>query len=458
MELTNSHVIQAVAAIVLSIFIYVLALKMPGKITLGALILLIPFQVIDSRYGSINVVLIYIAALAFLARGDLRRLPLFVPFLILIAAYTLSLGQVPSGKWFFHVIYLISLASNILLFYMVYNLALESGDWRYFRNLLVVQNILIAIYSVLQLGAGYNDIKFFGISEFQMNENREDGRLVGPFKATGVMVEYLAIQIFILSYALLRDKKIRYRAIYISLIFLNIFFMIASGNRGGIVTLVLGAMGFVVLFGKEMGYRRVLGGGIVAAILLTGASYIVIEYTNFNTLYERLGETEIEGGVPDTRSITWPQAINKFNQSPILGSGPYYKEVQDANNGELRYPHSLYLFVPVTLGISGSLAYLIFFYAMATKIGSPWREQVQRDVISGLPKLGILILCIFFVSEIRIEMLRFKLTDYQHYLFVLFGVLAAFSDRLRTRETDRRVVIAPSGLATSGPMRMTLVK
>ena len=56
--------------------------------------------------------------------------------------------------------------------------------------------------------------------------------------------------------------------------------------------------------------------------------------------------------------------------------------------------------------------------------------------LNGLPKLGIIILTVFLIDQIKLEFLRVKLADYQHYIFMLFGAFTAYADIILNKENE----------------------
>ena len=83
---TGASILMLVTVVIGGIFLFVMLYRLPEKKTLGFLILLIPFQIIDSRYGTLNTMLIYLVAGAYLLEGRLSRLPFLAPVLLLLFA------------------------------------------------------------------------------------------------------------------------------------------------------------------------------------------------------------------------------------------------------------------------------------------------------------------------------------------------------------------------------------
>jgi len=57
--------------------------------------------------------------------------------------------------------------------------------------------------------------------------------------------------------------------------------------------------------------------------------------------------------------------------------------------------------------------------------------KALNNFLNNLPRLGIILLTVFLIDQIKLEFLRFRLTDFQHFIFMLFGAFLAFSDKLR---------------------------
>ena len=81
MDFTNAQYAQLIIAALAGIMFFLLLFRLPEKASLGFLIVLIPFQIIDTRYGSLNTIMIYVAAFTYLIQGRLSKLPFLGPIL-----------------------------------------------------------------------------------------------------------------------------------------------------------------------------------------------------------------------------------------------------------------------------------------------------------------------------------------------------------------------------------------
>ena len=443
MDFTTGQYVQLIIALFSGVAIFSIAYIAPVRYIVSFIVITIPFQPITSIYGSINMVLIYLAAVALLIRGEIRLFPLLWAVMGILLAYALSLSQTLGQTYFDHFLYLVSIGSNFLLFYMVYNYFRKDGDLGYALNLFVWVATVVNIYFLISMLVGFDHVSFMGIEELSMGQNIESlQRLVGPFNAPGTNAEFLAIQILFLGYILLYERR-KFRRLFLFTMLLAAFgFLVATGSRGGIVALFAGAVLFLFLFRKELGVAG-LARAVVAAFALGLIAVMITQFTQFNVLFDRLVGTEFEGIVPETRVGAFEHALERIKDKPVLGHGP---RIILLHEEERRipgyqpfggYPHSLYLFLLYTVGAVGLVAYIIFFVALLKRWSGVLNTSTQDAVLRDIPKLAIVLMVVFLFSQFRIEFLRFILNDYQNYSFALWGTLLAFSDQIRSGKTPK---------------------
>ena len=269
-----------------------------------------------------------------------------------------------------------------------------------------------------------------GTGDLTLRQNRWDARLAGPFFAVGITAEYLVIQILILLHMYLheagRGKKLLIAGIAIA----NLAFLVATANRGGFLILIGGGLLYLIWFRKELGTGRLLASIAFGGVMLAVVSVVIVTYTDFNLLYNRLSHTEVKEGLPDSRSVIWPLAWEHIQEAPVVGHGPRLRLIDEENRRipgyfAMPYPHNAYLFLFYTIGFVGLLAWLAFFFALFLRFNRAKNNLHPDPFIARLPKLSILILVMFLIDQIKIEMFRFDLADYQQIVFALFGGLLA---------------------------------
>lgn len=464
MGLSASLLFQMGLVVLLATIIFFLAYSLPQKIAGTALVLLIPFQPIDTRYGTANVVLAFVVFIAMLMRERDVRLPMLPQILLLLFVYLISMSFTHPSTHIEHAMYLIYFLSAVLVLWVAYDLAFRyplSGILQVF----VVLNVLVVLYCFVQLAVGLEDkLRLFGREEFAMMPVRDDRRLTGPFGSPGVTAEYFVIMTYISLHQILTTSSARYRWMLSGLVLVNLLLLVATGNRGGFLTLLGAGVLFLWMFRQHLGAGRTLRIAIAGVFLVSTAAAITVNYTTFDRLFERLLETEIEEGVPDTRSVVWPMAWEEIKKRPFFGNGPRLRLVGDEDpwaykeHVVIMYPHNLYLFLLFTTGMTGLAAFIVF---LATPLYRCWkasRKAVEDPRILTFVKTGFVVMIIIFVDQIKVEFMRYSLVDYWHFLFALLGLLVAVCDQI---ESVPHAAKASSSVPAQGspvPFRRKLAK
>ena len=430
MELTSAQYYQLVAGLILVIIAFVGAYAGPERVVVFVLILLLPFQPITSKYGTVNTGLALLVFMAFLLNGRLRRFPLLFLVCAVMLAYLLSFTQVPRATYPDHIYYLVAICANFALFYIVYNNISRSGDIRGFFNILLWTNMFVGLYCFAQLIIGIEPKAMLGIGDLALRDNRWDARLAGPFAAVGITAEYLVIMTLLLLHMYLHEAGKTKKRLIAGVAIANLAFLVATGNRGGFLVLLGGAFLYLVWFRKELGFGRLFASAAVGGVMLAIVSVVIVTYTDFNVLYGRLLSTEVKEGMPDTRVRIWPEAWERIQEKPVLGHGPRFRLIAEDSGlipwyQIMPYPHSAYLFVLTTIGVVGLVAWFAFLYVLFLRFLRARKNQHPDPFIASLPKLSILILVVLLVDQLKVSMFRFNLSDYQQIVFVLIGGLLA---------------------------------
>jgi hypothetical protein len=445
MMISSTEVIQLTILIGLATVLFYSVYSLPQVIGSVALLVMIPIQPVETRFATANVLLAYVIFAAMLMRRENLRLPLLPQFLLLLFCYLLSMSFVHKALYVQHGVYIFAMISAYMVMCVAYDLTFRFKDVSSVVNVFFAMNLIVIIYCAIQFAAGPNvKVVPFGIEEMTMIPAREDNRLVGPFSATGTTSEFLVIMIFLILHQFFYVQKNWQRYSLIALATANLLFLVATGNRGGFLTLVGGAALFIWMFRRELGMKRVAGLLVTGSILLAMTSAILINYSEFGELYTRLGDTTLEEGIPDTRQRTWPRAVAHIKESPILGHGPRYM-MDGGDDGrkwpgwELSsYPHNLYLFLLSTVGMVGFVAFFIFF--LSPLVGS-WRAYQSTNVRSfetTFIKTSIVIMIVILVDQIKVEFIRMNLTDYWHFIYALLGLIVGATTRLRILDARER--------------------
>jgi hypothetical protein len=427
--------------------VYLLASSTKRPIAIGALLVLIPFQFITTRYASSSVLMAYALAAILLISGGLkvRMLP---ELALIMLAYVASLALAGGELLTWQIVTLFQLFSCMVVFLLAYNFSRSVENERSVMNVLLATNALTLTYCVLQLSAGPGE-RFvpFGIEAFAFNSNRDasDPRLIGPFGTPGNTAGYLTLMI-ILCFAELTKSSGRRRLLVQVIAGLNLVALIATGNRAGFLILVATFPVLLIVFRRELGVRRVLQYGVGGVAVMAVALAVAVTYTDFGTMLNRLETvTETEDGVPQTRAYTWPIAVEKIKRDLWFGEGPYWLTQEDAENmGIMRgridesgrtvtaydpYPHSLYLYLLRTVGVVGLAAMLWFFVRAWGLLYASLRRCPLDSYRSAILRAGLVLLPAFMGAQITLEFLRATSMDYAQFVFSLVGLLVGIGDR-----------------------------
>jgi len=419
---STSHLVQLLIALSGGLALLLFAFAGYAKALFIVLVVLVPFQLIQSKYGSINMVFTYAVGVATIlanfrqnATSSAAALPpLIVPFMLMFFSFFISWSTAPPLFWSKYIIQLLQFGSCVVLFYLSFFYFKDEKDLNTFFHALIFSNILVVAYSLLQAFIGYGSLSFFGIRELSLIENRQDQRLVGPFEAVGITAEYLVLQSMVLAHYMVRTGKLRKMGFV--LLLANMAVLFGTGNRGGFLIAILSAVIFLYCYRRSIGRKGVISAVMGLLLMFASVSIVMTKYTDFDVLYERLFGTEFEGVTPDTRS-GWTEVVDLILERPLIGHGPRVILPNEYDNPPARwpeghitfYPHSLYLYILYTTGLVGLLAYGCWAVTYWNNLRRARKKMVfendVRGLKTGLPTLGMIIFAIFLIDQLKVEFL-----------------------------------------------------
>jgi hypothetical protein len=447
--MSSSAAWQLAGGLLMMLVIFVLASSTKRTVAIGVLLVLIPFQTVETQYASSSVLIAYALAGVLLVNGGLkvRMLPALG---LIVLAYLVSLSQASREIMFLHVLSVFQFFSCLVVFLLAYNFSRLVEKERSVIDILLAINILTVVYCLLQLTAGPGE-KFapFGIEALEFNRNRDphDPRLVGPFANPGSTAGYFSLMALVCAVELMfaRDRR---RLLVCLLAGFNLVGLVATGNRAGFLVLLAMFPALLFTFRRELGVRRILQYLLGGAAVLAIAATIAVSYTDFGRLFERMETvTDTVGGVPATRTGGWPVAFEKIKRDPWFGEGPHFSSPEDAqllgalpvefkDLGELDtaydpFPHSLYLYLLRTVGVFGLVTVVGFFLRAWRILYNALQWESKDKYTSAILRLGLLLIPAFLVAQITLEFIRPDTMDYAQFIFALMGLLVGASDRGR---------------------------
>lgn len=444
--MSSSNIWMLAIGILAIVAMVVLTASARRVFVIGALIALIPFQVVETRFASSSVLMAYAVAGAMLLGGHFR-VKLLPEIGLVLLAYMISFTQAKDYQSL-HVIEMFQYFSCFVVFLLAYNYGRLVSSERSVVSLLLLINILVLAYCALQLSAGAGKAFVpFGIQELAFNTNRDPGdpRLIGPFGNPGSTAAYFTMMTLLWSAELTLASAGRKRLL-LAVVLANVAALTATGNRASFLVLMAGLPVLLLTFRRELGPKRFfqfLAVGVASFMLATAA---IVAYSGFGNMFRRLALVmETEDGLPMTRAGTWSMAFDKISQDPWFGEGPHYFRAEDAELMKVRrttyedlsslrttfdpYPHSLYLFLLRTVGIVGLAATLAFFAGVLRELRQALKRG-QSDVgTRTVLKAGIVVIGAFLITQITLEFNRTTTMDYAQFILALMGLLVGLANR-----------------------------
>jgi hypothetical protein len=462
---TSAAIWKLAIGIILLIAAFALAIGAKRTVAIGTVLVLIPFQTLETRIASSSVLIAYVLATALLLNGTFkfRMLPAIG---LIVLAYFLSLSQADRSIYTHHVLYMFQFFSCFAAFLLAYNFAILVDDERSIISVLLAINVLAIIYCILQLSVGPGE-RFvpFGIEELRFNLNRhaDDPRLVGPFDNPGCTAGYFALMTLVCAFEVLFSAG-RRRLLIWGILGFNVLGLVATGNRAGFIVLLAMSPLILLAYRKELGIARVMRYFVGGTIVLVVVAAFAVNFTDFNRLFMRMDRvTETEGGIPTTRAGGWPVAIEKIKKDPWFGEGPYFWTAEDAETRDQLqtefeeggaistafdpYPHSLYLYLLRTVGVFGLLAVVGFFVSAWFVLLGALRRQESGGYRSAVVRLGLFLIPAFLISQATLEFNRPTTIDYAQFIFALVGLFIGVSDRSAPSSEAAKMPVAASSPA-----------
>lgn len=462
MDFSNAQYAQLIIGLGFAVVFFVICYGMPKVPIAQFLIIIAPFQVLDTKYGSINTALVVIFGLSIFLNNRISKRSTkpyhYVLFgiAVVLFAYALCFVYNRQPMFILKAAYVFNVSASFVFFYSIYHVTNTAAELDRLTRALVVSNILVVGYCLILLAVGFGEFVPFGIEEFAFHTNREDNRLLGPFTSPETMSDYFVLLNILLGFLIMRKKLSRR---YLLLIFLNLSCLMGTGSRGGAVGMVLATVLLAFVFRKELNFAALLKYLPLLVLIAVAASFVMIRFTDFNVMFERLAGTEFEGVTPDSRGA-WPEFIENITGDEwIFGHGvriPLAGDFVEAPSLEKQmepgqvfaYPHSLPLYLLYSMGLIGFAAYGVFFSLLMYAIRIGRKLCAGNDYLVDYNRMAFVFMGAFLFSQLRIEYLRHLFFDYQQILFAFFALAIATSkvakNEIRGRGCERRTGSEPS--------------
>lgn len=436
--------------------------RFPIPVSLSAFLILFPFPFVIT-YGSSNTIFVFLIAAMWMAQIVLRtarpvsRTLLDLPILLLMAAYIVSFGTVSHPMALVMGLFNVStIVAGVFVYYLiVYSIRDEASLRRMVNILIITANLtfVIGLYELIFPGRPF--IKGWILSQSNYISNNVTGvRVGGPFGDFELYAEYCAMMFPIMVFMLMRAQGSRARVFWGGITLLNLFILMATVTRGGTISLFVGMCYLLYRLRRAMSFRQVLFTVSLGALVMSLLDFYLSHYTVSGSIFGRLLNTKIIDGMPDSRTF-WPQIIERIQQRPWTGHGPYYEfgEFGREKLTKFFWPHNGYLYYLHTVGIFGTSAFLwitgrLWFNSKRQSAGTLTSANYPRSLLL----VWHIVLTIFMIDQLKIEYLRNQ--HYQFFPWIVFGLMVATLNVIGKQESGTPNPVRPASKVPVVPGRV----
>lgn len=422
----NKRVIEACAGLILA----GMALRYPLFYSLAAMTVISMFP-IGLSVGSTNVLAVIVLMCIWLARvslGQYRaqlRTGMEAPIVLLISAYMISFLSVSSGSVLVQGISNFSILLGCVgFFYLIVNFVETDAQLETVVRFMLFGAFLMMLTVMFQiLFPGRALIPQWIIPEDSNIKAYHEGfRAGGAFNSHDLLSDYCAAMMCLEVLMFVREKSMRGKAAYAVLILLTLVGQLATANRGGLLSLIVGL--------AYLGFRvrrdvRIVPIAVTLAIGVIGLwtiSTVLSEHTIVASLFRRVTETRFVGLVPDTRVGIWSSAFARAMERPWIGWGPYYNIQRTIE--QIYWPHNGFIFAFYTTGIFGALALAWVCISSVVMSHRDAGTTLHDSSFARSLMVALHVMVVqFLVSQMRTDYQRDA--TYMFYAWLLFGMTAA---------------------------------
>lgn len=449
----NRRVIESAAGGLL----FYLALRMSIYQSLAFFLVVYPFPTITT-VGSTNSMIMLVIAIVWSMRisaGELsiRFNGLLTPILpVVLFTYLLSCFNVHTQEEVDGAArILFDVGSGLVLYLCMLNFVVDEKSLRRIMFFFGLSSLLIhavAFYEVILPGKGFLQGWLIDARSKELLE-RYGYRAGSAFRDFELLSEYCAVTAPLMAFMYLRSEA-RSRPFWGVLVFFTIISLFATVTRGGFISLAIGATYLFYLLRKEIGIFKSFGTlvGVFSVIGVIGA--VLPQIFHMQSLYKRLEQTKLVHGVPDSRVYTWSHTFVRAQEHLFIGHGPWYT----FGSGLVKWtwPHNGYIFLWVTIGLFGLLAYLGMFFTCLISSYRSGGPYLSGDFSKGLLTALHVSWLVFIVDQMKIDFGRNQ--TYFVFTWFMLALTATAYQVAKSGEASRAALAALP--AISGPHARTV--
>lgn len=446
----NPRIVKAIAGFV----VLYAAWKFPIPVSLSVFLIMFPFP-FAITYGNSNTIFVFIITAMWLAQIVLRterpvgRSPFDMQIFLLLSIYLLSFSNVTNSFALTKgIIYFSTIVATIFVYFLIVHSVRDERTLRRVVNTIMLMAILNYLVAIWELAfPGQPIIRGWILGASYYDPSVATGlRVGGAFQDFELFGEFCALMLPLSFFYLAQARNRRDRMIRMGLLFWNFVTLMATVTRGATISAIVGLLYLLYLQRKTLGPIRTMAILSVAFTLFMGISLFLSLYTVSGSVVDRLLNTKMIDGMPDSRTF-WPDILRRCFDHVWIGHGPYYEfgEYGKEKLTKFFWPHNGYLFYFHTVGLFGLTTFVaLLVTAFRTTRRWMWESarvisdssssrQVFRtiqitnlgssDYCRGLMVALHVMVVIFAVDQMKIEYLRSE--TYQFWPWIIFGIIAA---------------------------------
>lgn len=264
-------------------------------------------------------------------------------------------------------------------------------------------------------------------------------RLASTIGNAGYVAGYLIFSIFFASLLIFFRKNKWLRLYYTLGVLLHIFVVFNTLTRGGIISLVLSLVLFVLYFAFARFKRNkaIVSSAIIIALLAVGFIGLIFlnkkaDWVQKNNVFETISRISAEEVTAQNRLMTWESAYKGFKEKSILGYGyenfyivfdKYFNPKIYRKAGSVVWfdrAHNIIFDRLITGGLVGLLLYLGFLFLPVVCAWKYFRKHFKGDYL--VPVIFSLLILSYFIQNLFI----FEALVTYIPLFLTIGFLSHF--------------------------------
>jgi hypothetical protein len=279
-------------------------------------------------------------------------------------------------------------------------------------------------------------------------------RVGGAAQSDGLLSDYCGLCLWLMVIHFLRAKHPFARTFWLGISAVSLLVILATGNRGGVLSLGTAFAYSLWVFRRYMNPMRYVLLFCSVVVVFATAQFLLEEYTIAVSVIDRLAETRFKGLEPETRVGVWGPVFQRSLDHIFIGHGPWYAPVRGV--ARMFWPHNGYLFYLYTLGLFGLSVFLVIVYKLF-RTSLRYAHPLASGTFLGtaLSVFGVQLVQLV-VAQMGTDHQRSTDFIYMYIIWLLFGLIAAAGNMVRQREISAAgepVLPDSSGTLTQKPSR-----